>query len=479
MRSDTTIRPVILCGGSGTRLWPLSRQAQPKPLLTLGGRDALVIETAQRISGEGFATPWLICGETHGFLFAELFRQAGLTLDQVVLEPKGRNTAPAAAVAALTSLQEADAASDPLLLLLPSDHRIPDVAGFQSAMARATPAALSGWLVIFGIVPTRADTGYGYIELSHSGQSLCEPLPVARFVEKPVTALAESFLHSGRHFWNSGLFLFSARTLVLEMRRLAPDVLRAAEAALSKAVSVGGALRLDMAAYAEAPNISLDYAVMERTDRAAVLPVDFEWSDIGSWNALWEQSRKDDAGNVSIGDVVLDSTSGSYVHNASGPLTVAVGIKDTVVITTEDAVLVAARDRLDSIKALVDRLSAEGYSQTSVYPTVQRPWGSYTTLAQGPRFQVKTLTVKPGAALSLQYHHHRAEHWTVVQGEAEVTRGDERFRLQTNESIDIAVSQPHRLANPGTELLQVIEVQNGSYLGEDDIVRLEDVYGRV
>lgn len=479
MGEDSMIRPVILCGGSGTRLWPLSRQSQPKPLLVLGGRDALVVETAQRVNGEGFAAPWLICGEAHGFQFDELFRQAGISVDRIVLEPSGRNTAPAAAVAALVSLHEADAPLDSLLLLLPSDHRIPDIAGFQNAMARAAPAARSGRLVVFGIVPTRAETGYGYIEVGHADRSADGPVPVARFVEKPAAALAESFLHSGRHCWNSGMFLFSAKSLIEELKRLAPEVLQAAEEALSKAKSVGKSLRLDAEAYARAPSISLDYAVMERTDRAAVLSVDFAWSDIGTWNALWEQGQKDAAANVSLGGVILDGASGSYVHNAAGPLTVVVGVKDTVVISTEDAVLVAARDRLDAIKGLVERLTAEGYSQTSVYPTVQRPWGSYTTLAQGPHFQVKTLTVKPGAALSLQYHHHRAEHWTVVAGEAEVTRGEKRFRLRTGESIDIAVRQPHRLANPGTELVQIIEVQNGSYLGEDDIVRLEDIYGRV
>ena len=475
---NPVIHPVLLCGGSGTRLWPLSRALYPKQVLQFESEDALIVQTARRTLGEGFTAPLVICNEEHRFLIATLLQQAGIAPSGIVLEAEGRNTAPAAAIAALFAAQRAPAGEDPLLLLLPSDHVIPDIEAFQSCVQRGTPAAAAGRIVTFGIKPTRPETGYGYIEMGAPGDAPEGPMTVARFVEKPDAATAETLLRDGRHCWNSGIFLCSAGTLLAEMARFAPDVVAAARAAFEAAQADLDFLRLDPAAYARSPGISFDHAVMEHTERASVLPVAFEWSDIGSWQEIWKRAPKDEHDNALIGDVIAQDTSGSLVYGADKGLTVVSGLKDAVVVKTDDVVLVTKRDGAAPIKAVLERLAAAGRSEHLSHATVYRPWGSYRSIAEGAQFQVKELNINPGAALSLQYHHHRAEHWVVVTGTAEVTRGDEVFSLNPNESTFIAPEQVHRLANRGTGALKIIEIQCGSYLGEDDIVRIEDVYGR-
>lgn len=477
-RQDLTIHPVLLCGGSGTRLWPLSRALYPKQMLQFEAEEALIVQTARRVQGEGFTAPLVICNEEHRFLISALLQQFGIEPAGIVLEMEGRNTAPAAAVAALRTLEQAVGEDDPLLLLLPSDHVIPDVPAFQDCVLRGAAAARKGRIVTFGTKATRAETGYGYIEMADGAAASAEPVDVLRFVEKPDAETAEVLFRGGRHCWNSGIFLCSARALVDEMARFAPEVLEAARRALATAETDLDFLRLDAQAYHDSPNISIDHAVMERTDRASVLPVNFAWSDVGSWQELWTRAPKDAQNNAVVGDVILQDTSGSLVYGTSNGLTVVAGLEDTVVINTDDVVLVTKRNGATTIKAVLERLASEGRSEHLSHATVYRPWGAYKTLALAKQFQVKELKINPGASLSLQYHHHRSEHWTVVNGTAEVTRDGETFVLQENESTYIAPKQVHRLANPGDCALRVIEVQCGDYLGEDDIVRLEDNYGR-
>jgi len=468
------IHPVILSGGSGSRLWPASRALYPKQLLPLTGPDTMLGATLARVAETaGYAAPTLICNAEHRFLVAEELRnQTGR--GRIVLEPEGRNTAPAAAVGAL---MVAERDPDGLVLLLPSDHVVGDADAFQDAVARAAAAADAGYLATFGITPDGAETGYGYIRRGDPVPETAGVHAVTAFVEKPARERAEAFVADGRYLWNSGMCLVHARTLLTEMDRLAPDILGACRDALDGARRDLDFERLDGEAFARAPSISLDHAVMEHTDRAAVVPVAMGWSDVGSWNGLWHLLPKDSAGNARQGDVHASDTRDCLLRSDE-QLLVALGVSDLVVVSTDDAVLVCPRERAQEIGPVVADLRAEGRSQPDVHTTVFRPWGSYRGIDLGDRFQVKRITVSPGAKLSLQRHWHRAEHWVVVQGVAEVTRDDAVFTLHPNQSAHIPLGAVHRLANPGSAPLHIIEVQCGDYLGEDDIERFADTYGR-
>jgi mannose-1-phosphate guanylyltransferase/mannose-6-phosphate isomerase len=464
--------PVILSGGSGTRLWPLSRELYPKQLLPLVGEHTMLQETARRVEGmAGVAPPIVVCNESHRFMVAEQLHALGTAPSAIILEPVGRNTAPAVAVAALVTLTQAE---DPVLLVLPADHVIRDVEKFRKAVQAGLAAAQAGKLVTFGVVPDRPETGYGYIRRAKSEGPA---YPVAEFVEKPDHATAVRYLQSGEYFWNSGMFMFRARTYLAELRQHAPAMLSACEDAVAGAKRDLDFTRLTADAFGACPSDSIDYAVMEKTKDAVVVPLDAGWSDVGSWSALQDALPRDADGNVLSGDVITEGTTGSYLH-ATSRMIAAVGLKDHVVVETKDAVLVAPRDRVQDVKALVNQLKAQGRYETSLHREVFRPWGSYDSIDNGERFQVKRLVVKPGAQMSLQLHHHRAEHWIVVSGTARITRGEETFLLGENESTFIPMGTRHRIENPGKVTLHIIEVQSGSYLGEDDIVRFEDVYGR-
>ena len=477
--------PVILSGGSGTRLWPLSRQAYPKQFLALAGEDTMLQATWQRVAELASAAPLVVANEDHRFMVAEQLRQVGCTPAAIVLEPVGRNTAPAIAVAALQATADG---ADPLLLVLPSDHVIADAAGFRAAVAAATPAAQAGKLVTFGIVPTAAETGYGYIKAASDestptttaqtqGARASAVRQVAGFVEKPDAATAAQYLASRQYFWNSGMFLFQASRYLAELERHAPAMLAACRAAFEGAKRDTDFVRLDKAAFAACPSDSIDYAVMEKTADAAVLPIDVGWNDVGSWSALWQVAQQDGDGNAHHGDVLALDCHDTLAWG-DHRLVAMIGLRDIVVVDSDDALLVAHKDHVQDVKEVVARLKAEGRSESNLHRKVYRPWGAYDSIDMGERFQVKRITVNPGAALSLQMHHHRAEHWIVVSGTAEVTRGEEVLLLSENQSTYIPLGVTHRLRNPGKVALELIEVQSGSYLGEDDIVRLEDVYGR-
>ncbi|MCH9013737.1 MAG: mannose-1-phosphate guanylyltransferase/mannose-6-phosphate isomerase [Proteobacteria bacterium] len=470
------IHPVILSGGMGTRLWPLSRVLYPKQLLPLVSDDTLLQETARRVAdAERFAAPLVVCNDEHRFIVAEQLREIGITPAAIVLEPDGRNTAPAAAAAALM-LGRDDA--DALLLILPSDHVITDLEGFHGAIEVAARAARDGALVTFGMTPTKAETGYGYIRCGEPLDDEGRCHRVERFVEKPGADAARSMLAEGGWLWNSGMFLFSAGAYLEEMERHRPAIVEACRAAIESGREDMDYFRLGAEAFAAAPSVSIDYAVMEHTKRAAVVPADIGWSDIGSWAALWELGQKDENGNVAIGETIMEDVRDSYLR-ADGRLLAAIGVRDLLVVVTADAVLVASRDAAQDVRKVVERLIASGSERHHAHLEVFRPWGSYQCLDAGERFQVKQLTVKPGGRLSLQKHKHRAEHWVVVSGTARVTRGEEVFDLGPNESTFIPVGSLHRLENLASEVLRVIEIQSGDYLGEDDIERFDDVYGRV
>jgi mannose-1-phosphate guanylyltransferase / mannose-6-phosphate isomerase len=469
--------PVILCGGAGTRLWPLSRELYPKQLLALTGEHTMLQQTVLRLAGLPTAAPVIVCNEAHRFLVAEQLRQLQVTPRATLLEPLGRNTAPAIALAAHAALAHPGGAAgreDPVLLVLPADHLIRDVAEFQRAVRAALGAAESGLLVAFGVPARRPETGYGYIQL---GATSGAAFRIARFVEKPDEPRARQFVDAGDYCWNSGMFMFGARRYLEELERFAPEMARVCAAAFASARADLDFTRIDAAQFGACPADSIDYAVMEKTSAAVVVTFDAGWSDVGSWAALHEASEADPQGNVARGDVLTEDTAGSYLHSESR-LVAAVGLRDHVVIETKDAVLVAPKGRVQDVKRLVARLKEQGRPEHALHREVFRPWGSYDSLESGARFQVKRLKVKPGATLSLQLHRQRAEHWVVVAGSARVTRGDEVFTLEENQSTYIPVGVKHRIENPGTTLLEVIEVQSGSYLGEDDIVRFEDVYGR-
>jgi mannose-1-phosphate guanylyltransferase/mannose-6-phosphate isomerase len=466
--------PVILSGGSGTRLWPLSRELYPKQLLPLVGAETMLQDTARRLAGLTESGPIVVCNEHHRFMVAEQLRQIAVTPAAIVLESVGRNTAPAVAVAALAALKAAAPGTEPVLLVMPADHLLKDVAAFHRAVRAGLDAARAGKLVTFGVVPTKPETGYGYIR---RGGGSGPAFPIAEFVEKPDAARAAKYLAAGDYLWNSGMFMFGARRYVEELRRLAPEMLACCEAALAGAKHDLDFTRLDGAAFARCPSDSIDYAVMEKTKDAVVVPLDAGWSDVGSWSALHESLVPDAAGNVTRGDVIAEDSSGCYLYS-SERLVATVGLRDHVVVETKDAVLVAPKDRVQDVKNLVARLKKLGRSEPALHREVFRPWGSYDSVDGGNRFQVKRLTVKPGATLSLQMHHHRAEHWIVVSGTARITCGDKVFLLSENESTYIPIGARHRIENPGKVELHIIEVQSGSYLGEDDIVRFEDSYGR-
>ena len=495
------IIPVILSGGSGSRLWPLSRELYPKQLLPLVSDRTMLQETVTRLEGlPGLGQPMVICNEQHRFMVAEQLRQVGADQATILLEPVGRNTAPAVALAAL---QAGAGGEDPLLLVLPADHVIRDAAAFRAAAQAGAALAEGGKLVTFGIVPDKAETGYGYIRAGEplegrgleaggwgllQGSDTLDPgsgtrdpkaaaYAVAAFVEKPDLATAERYVAAGDYYWNSGMFLFRASVYLEELGRFAPAMLAACRKALETAQQDLDFIRLDAAAFAACPADSIDYAVMEKTAAAAVIPLAAGWSDVGSWSALWEVAQADAAGNVLVGDVLAADSRNSYLH-ASSRMLATVGIADLVVVETADAVLVAGKDRVQDVKKIVEQLKRDGRGEALLHRKVNRPWGSYESIDSAERFQVKHIIVRPGATLSLQMHHHRAEHWVVVKGTARVTRGDEVLTLSENQSTYIPLGVTHRLENPGRIPLELIEVQSGSYLGEDDIVRFEDKYGR-
>ena len=463
------LQPVLLSGGTGTRLWPLSREAYPKQFLPLAGEDTMVQATWRRVAPLAGAAPIVVANEEHRFLVAEQLRQIGAPTPAIVLEPVGRNTAPAIAAAALQALAAGD---DPLLLVLPSDHVVRNEAGFRDAVSAACAAAEAGALVTFGIVPDAPETGFGYIQ-AETGEGVRR---VLRFVEKPDAVTAQSYLDAGGYYWNSGMFLFRASRYLEELGKFQPGIVASVSAAFAAAKRDGDFIRLDKEAFAASPSDSIDYAVMEKTSDAKVLPVDIGWNDVGSWSALWEVAERDDDGNAHRGDVIAVDSRNTYAY--AQRLVALVGLDDVVVVETDDAVLVAHKDRVQEVKQVVAQLKESQRSQAVLHRKVYRPWGAYDSIDTGERFQVKRITVKPGGVLSLQMHHHRAEHWIVVSGTARVPRGEETLLLSENQSTYIPLGVTHRLENPGMVPLELIEVQSGSYLGEDDIVRFEDMYGR-
>ena len=463
--------PIILSGGSGTRLWPLSRKMYPKQFLSLLHDETMLQKTLSRLDGLDHSAPIIVCNNEHRFIVAEQARQIGLESLSIILEPFGRNTAPAIAVAALHALTQGE---DPLLLVLSADHEITDEAAFCQSVKQAQQLAETGKLVTFGIVPTQAATGYGYIR---RGGAEGDGFGVEEFVEKPDQTTAESYLASGEYYWNSGMFMFRAGAYLAELEKFNPEMVAHCRKASANMADDIGFLRLDNDAFAACESDSIDYALMEKTDLACVLPMDAGWSDIGSWSSLWEQGNKDDAGNSTHGDVMMTDTEGSFVH-AESRLVTTVGVRDLVIVETQDAVLVADKSQAQEVKQIVERLKKEQREEENFHRIVYRPWGSFDSVDEGEGYKVKRISVKPGARLSKQMHHHRAEHWVVVRGTARVFRNDEIFDLHENESVFIPLGATHYLENPGDEPLDIIEVQSGSYLGEDDIVRFEDIYGR-
>jgi len=466
----SVIKTVVMAGGSGSRLWPLSRSLYPKQFLALAGDATMLQATLNRVAGVGSSQPLIICNEEHRFIVAEQTRQMSLSAE-ILLEPVGRNTAPAIALAAL---QAKSTGADPLLLVLAADHVIQNEDEFRAVVKRATPLAEAGQLVTFGIVPTGPETGYGYIR---RGSPIKPGFSVAEFVEKPDLQRAEGYVDSGEYYWNSGMFLFKASQFLAELEKFRPDILAACRTALEDTTADLDFVRINEEAFAACPDESVDYAVMEKTDRAVVVPLDANWSDVGAWSSLWDVTDKDASGNAIRGDVMMFNTSDCLIHSTN-KLVATVGLKDIVVVETKDAVLVADKHQVQDVKKIVEQLKAQGRSEYQLHREVYRPWGKYDSIDNGERYQVKRISVKPGAKLSVQMHHHRAEHWIVVSGTATVRRDDEEMLVTENESVYLPVGSVHSLHNPGKIPLELIEVQSGAYLGEDDIVRFEDLYGR-
>ena len=464
------IIPVVLAGGVGSRLWPVSRTFFPKQFQRLLGERSFLQDTLLRAGKATTSAPILVCNEEHRFLVAEQCREIGMTWDQLILEPEGRNSAPAIALAAWYAVSQDP---DAVLLVLPSDHLVADQEAFAAAVSQAASGAAKGGLVTFGVAPSRAETGYGYIQVSDASQGL---QGVVSFVEKPDAETAQQYLDEGTYLWNSGMFVLGAKTYLEELERHSPDMALYTRAAMENAEADLDFLRPGEE-FLESPADSIDYAVMEKTQAALVVPVDFGWNDIGSWSAIWDESELDENGNHLEGDVVAVDTQNTYVR-AGQRLVGTLGVNNLVVVETTDAVLVADRDNVQDVKAIVQKLADSERSEHLYHSEVFRPWGSYEGIAEGDRYQVKCIKVAPGAALSLQLHHHRSEHWIVVQGTARVTREQDVFTLGENESTYIPRGAKHRLENPGKLPLELIEVQVGPYLGEDDIERFEDVYGR-
>jgi mannose-1-phosphate guanylyltransferase/mannose-6-phosphate isomerase len=464
--------PVILSGGSGTRLWPYSRSAYPKQFLPLVSERTMLQETVLRFNESD--TPIVVCNEEHRFMVAEQLRSIDVQANSIILEPVGRNTAPAIELAALRVLQK----EDQLLIVLPADHIIPDLDAFLAAVSTAESAAMQGDLVTFGVVPTYAETGYGYLKAGDARVGSSEVFSVDQFLEKPNVKNASKYIECGDYFWNSGMFLFKASRYIEELQKHAPEMVAACRAALELATDDLDFVRVDKSSFEACPSDSIDYAVMEKTDRAVMVPLDAGWNDVGSWASLWSASEKDENGNSIKGDVIAEDTTDCYIQGES-KLIATVGLESVVVVQTDDTILVATKDKVHNVKQIVERLKQMDRPETMFHRKVFRPWGYYDSIDYGERFQVKRLMVKPGAKLSVQMHHHRAEHWVVVSGTAEVRNGDNIMMLNENESTYIPIGVTHSLANPGTLPLEIIEVQSGSYLGEDDIVRFEDVYGRM
>ncbi|HET8709899.1 MAG TPA: mannose-1-phosphate guanylyltransferase/mannose-6-phosphate isomerase [Spongiibacteraceae bacterium] len=465
--------PVLLSGGVGSRLWPVSRELYPKQFLPLIGDVSLLAQTLQRAAAlDNVSAPIVVCNDEHRFLVAEQLRQCDVKPAAILLEPEGKNTAPAVAIAALRALQiDADAT----LLVLPADHVIQQPEAFAAAVARGSAAAAEGYLVTFGIVPTAPETGYGYIQAGTVWRDGIHELK--QFVEKPDLDTAKKYVQSGEYVWNSGMFLMRADVYLAELEAYAPAILSAARKALDAAHTDLDFARLDKAAFSASPSDSIDYAVMEHTRKGMVVPLSCSWSDVGSWSSLWEVENKDSDGNVLSGDVLVHDVNSSYIRSESR-LVAAVGVDDVVVVETSDAVLIANKARVQDVKHIVAELKKSKRDEATLHKRVYRPWGSYESLVNAHRFQVKRIVVNPGQQLSLQMHHHRAEHWIVVSGTAKVTCGDKEYLLSEDQSTYIPLGNRHRLENPGVIPLEIIEVQTGSYLGEDDIVRFQDVYGR-
>ena len=470
------IIPVILSGGSGTRLWPVSRKSHPKQFWPLLSDRSMLHETCDRLNGyPAIASPIVVCNIEHRFFVADQLSDLELRKPSIILEPLGRNTAPAVAVAAFHAMKSTG--DDPVLLILPADHSIADREAFWHGIEEGGALAEAGFLVTFGIVPTYPETGYGYIEGGKHTGATSSGVHIAKFVEKPNRETAEQYLAAGNYYWNSGMFLFKASNYLKALREFAPAIHQAAEASYENADHDLDFIRLDETHFGSSPSDSIDYAVMEKIHNGAMVPLDAGWNDVGSWSALWDIGKKDDHGNVVHADAVLLDTENCYLHS-DGRLLATVGVKDQIIVETPDVVLVAHRDHAQQVKDVVTRLAAQKRDEATDHHRVHRPWGCYREIDQSERYQVKRITVKPGASLSLQMHHHRAEHWIVVRGTARVTRGEETFLLSENQSTFIPLGEKHRLENPGRIPLELIEVQSGSYLGEDDITRYDDVYGR-